>query len=97
MLLKFSGNEISQNQKYFFQKIITVFMACHFSFVINPLLTFAIKSKKMKNYDFLFLIFHNKHFINKNVLDEILCNTKKNILIDKNYLLTFKKFTKNFF
>ena len=65
-------------QENILQKIITVFMALLFAFIISPWLTLAIKSKKMKNFVFSLLQFYSKHFISEDELNEGLCNTKKN-------------------
>ena len=63
-------------QENILQKIITVFMALLFAFIISPWLTLAVKSKKMKKFCF-FTFAICKHFINEVELNEEFCNTKK--------------------
>ena len=64
-------------QENIFQKIITVFMALLFAFIISPWLNLAVKSKKMKNFVFALFQFYSKHFISEDELNECLCSTKK--------------------
>ena len=64
-------------QENFIQKIIALFMALLFAFIISPWLTLALKSKKMKNFVFSLLQFYSKHFISEDEFNEGFCNTKK--------------------
>ena len=64
-------------QENFFQKIITLFMALLFAFIISPWLSLAVKSKKMKNFVFSILQFYSKHFINEDEFNKGFLQYKK--------------------